>query len=53
MVYDSLSDKQYGFHFANSTANMITEFFNQALDMNVEALAVPLDTSKDFDMVWH
>ncbi|CAE1157727.1 unnamed protein product [Acanthosepion pharaonis] len=51
-----LSDKQYGFRFARSTADVltaITETVYRTLQNNGEARAVALDISKAFDRVWH
>ncbi len=54
--HNLLSDKQYGFRYARSTADVltaITETVYQALQNNGEARAVALDISKAFDRVWH
>ena len=51
-----LSDSQYGFRSARSTADaltVITHRVSQALHDNLHARAVALDISKAFDKVWH
>ncbi|CAE1315900.1 unnamed protein product [Acanthosepion pharaonis] len=54
--HNLLSDKQYSFRFARSTADVltaITETVYRALQNNGEARAVALDISKAFDRFWH
>ena len=51
-----LSDRQYGFRQARSTADILTvvsERMYHTLDKAGEARAVALDISKAFDKVWH
>lgn len=46
-----VSDKQYGFRFAGSTANVLTEFLYQVQD-DGEDRVLAVDISKAFDRVW-
>ena len=51
-----LTDKQYGFRQARSTADILTvvsERIYRSLDKTGEGRAVALDISKAFDRVWH
>ena len=51
-----LSDVQYGFRSARSTADVLTVIshrISQALDNGFESRAIALDISKAFDKVWH
>ena len=51
-----LSDVQYGFRSARSTADVltvITDRISGALDKSCDARAIALDISKAFDKVWH
>jgi hypothetical protein len=51
-----LSDKQYGFRSARSTADvlaLLSDRWTSALDQHGESCVVALDISKAFDRVWH
>ena len=51
-----LTDKQYGFRQARSTADILTVISERiycSLDKAGEGRAVALDISKAFDRVWH
>ena len=55
-THNLLSDFQYGFRSARSTADVltvITHRISQALDKGFGARAIALDISKAFDKVWH
>ncbi|RVE51677.1 hypothetical protein evm_003649 [Chilo suppressalis] len=53
---DLLSDRQFGFRRNRSTGDLLvyaTHIWSEAIEKHGEALAVSLDISKAFDMVWH
>ena len=51
-----IHDRQYGFRQHRSTGDIlghVTHIWNKTLEAGNETLAVALDISKAFDMVWH